>query len=424
MPVYHRSNNRVVPANQRAVDVARQALTDLTPVEQRRYHNAFLVSGYECQVYSVLKQGQPCSCQSQGKTLATLLDEHGKMPTAKQNELLTGMKFSVNLYGNSDAPREDMRKSLGVVPESPTRPGFPNEGPKTRKHQTVFEVLDTTGQNAHATTVTTVEDPDFDFGSNGPQHSIDDHFADFDAGNLTGLGDSACGVCFGKGYVNGYSLLGGWRQLFSTQWKDKDVTGTVEVNTLPHSFFAESVTFRTILPRGFRDLDRIGVWNNTQLVPNAILKIDGQVLDYPTLTSKFDGRFHDITVQFSELTTWTHLEIQVDLGNEARLEFPRLTKGFDASKLDGLESIQLNVSPIVPHIDLRDVITETTFGKAFLVTSAQLWNTRQRNVLGWDCQARVVQPNELSNLLPRRRPTIGQKATKLVRDNQDGRRRT
>lgn len=419
MPIVHRSNNRVLPANQRSVDVARQAIADITPVEQRRYHNAFLVQGYECQVYNALGQGQVCSCQGHHKAGGKLLNEEGKMPFAKQNELLTGMSFKVNLYGNGPAPRDDIRDVLGLP--SPIAPNLVNEGPKSvNDTQPSLEVLTRDASNAMAGTITDEDD----FGSNGPNGSLDDRFGDFDDGSLRGLGDSACAICFGRGYVGGFSLLGGWRQVFTTQWETKTVDGTIEINKLPHAFFAKAATFTTVLPRGFKSLDRLAVWNNTKLAKGATVYIDGEVVDYNVLAQKFDGHVHVLEVRFDDLTDWTHLEIQIDMGNEARLEFPRLTKGFDANKLDGLESIQINMSPIIPHVAIRDLVFESTFGKGFVLTSAQLWNSEQRRVLGWDCQARVIQPNEILNLLPRRRRAQEQKTTHMVRDNQDGRRRT
>lgn len=427
MPINnHRTNNRILPANTRTVDVAKQALNDLIPVEQRRYHNAFLVNGFECLVYNNLNQGQTCSCQAHDKSLATLLDEEGKMPFAKQNELLTGLSFKVNLYGASPAPRDDMRETLGKAP--PLKDNSVNEGPRNANTiQPPFEIKTRDASYPFASVVTDSESDNLedDFGSNGPNNSLDDRFNDFDSGSHGSLGDTACGVCFGHGYVGGFSLLGGWRQILSTQWEAKRVDDAfIEVNRLPHFFHGRSVTFEVALPRGFRHLDRLSVWNNTVPAEGALIKIDGQVATYPLLFSKFDGALHEIEVSFEEATDWTHLEFQVDLGNEARLEFPRMTKGFDASKLDGAEDIQINMSPVIPYVTIRDVVVESTFGKAFVLTNAQLWNDNQRKTLGWDCQARVIQPNEILNLLPRRRSIQQNKPTHLVRDNIDGRRRT
>ena len=70
-----------------------------------------------------------------------------------------------------------------------------------------------------------------------------------------------------------------------------------------------------------------------------------------------------------------------------------------------------------------DVVVESTFGKHFVVSESQWWNDRDRNVLGWDVQARVIQPEEILFGLPRRR-RMGQRTTNTVRDNVNGIRRT
>lgn len=426
MPVVHKSNNRILPANQRSVDVAKQAINDLIPVEQRRYHNAFLVEGYDCLVYNALKQGLACSCQAHDKALATALDEEGKMPFAKQNELLTGMSFKVNLMRQQPAPPDNMRETLGLPP--PFQEGLINEGPKGPNF--VEPPLDIVTRDPTYPFGTIITDSQADnglddFGANGPNNSLDDRFKDFDSGTQGVLGDTTCGICFGRGYVGGFSLLAGWRQILSTQWADKETHDSlIEVNKRPHKFWGKRVTFKAVLPKGFKALDSLTVWNNIEQVTGATIKIDNQVATYSLLFQKFDGLQHEIEVSFEQETDWTHLEFQVDLGNQARLEFPRMTKGFDASKLDGTEAVSINMSPIIPIVSVRDVVVESTFGKGFVLTSTQFWNNRHRKVLGWDCQARVVQPNEVLNLLPRRKPVQQQKSTRMIRDNVDGRRRT
>src|SRR6476661_5377941 len=114
MPFAHRSNNRVLPANNRAVEVAKQAIRDITPVQQRRHANAFEIDGHESVVYHKLATGLPCSCMAHRLALATVLDEEGKMPQGTMNQLLTGgMEFVINRYGSHAATREDLRVERG-----------------------------------------------------------------------------------------------------------------------------------------------------------------------------------------------------------------------------------------------------------------------------------------------------------------------
>jgi hypothetical protein len=137
-----------------------------------------------------------------------------------------------------------------------------------------------------------------------------------------------------------------------------------------------------------------------------------------------DGRRHKIKIEFDELTSFTHLEIQVNQStNSALIEFPRLTNTSNTSLNDMTGDVTMNASPLIPRISTGDVVVESTFGKHFVVSESQWWNDRDRNVLGWDVQARVIQPEEILSGLPRRR-RMGQRTTNTVRDNVNGIRRT
>lgn len=420
MPIRTLTNNRVLPANTRAVDVARQAIRDITPVQQRRYHNAFMVQGYEAVVYNRLHNGLACSCQARRKTLSSLLNEDGKMPEGKMNELLTGgLEFSVNRYGATSLPSSDRSKSN------------PNGGTLVRgdqffgdledENQTPFEIAGADGDQ---------QDPFMDVtadqGANGPANNNDPDkdspVFDLDIADLQG---TRCTCCFGTGYVGGYSVLGGQRIVLVPQSKETGVIdGTIEANQFPNAFWAKSVTFNVQLPKGFVNLDAFRVWNNVDRVDPTSVKIDNLPFSPQLLAALCDGRVHTLTIAFDEETYWTHLELQICLSRDpAYLEFPKLSQSSDISLQDLTESAQISASPIIPRLTTQDVIVESTFGKAFLIASSNWWNDKDRNVHGWDCQTRVIQPSELLSLLPRRRK-LAQAATKMVRDNVDGHRRT
>jgi hypothetical protein len=424
MPVNGRSNNRILPSNSRTVDVARQALQDYTGIQQRKYANAFEVDSYESVVYTRLTSGTPCSCQAHRKSLATLLDEDGKMKEGTMNELLTGLQFKVQRYGTRAGTRPEYRADAGLDPleanvDQPQQEALLPGGRRLTDADYVAIDLD----DEVATEL--VSDTEVRQAVNGPvrQQTIDDLVGDFDTD--INMSDSSCLVCYGSGFVGGYSVLGGWRHVLSTQWHNRpEVIGTIEANKQPHSFFSTRVIFEVTLPKGFVYLDCFRFWNNLEQVVPQNVQIDD--LDYsPSLFAAMcDGRPHFIKVTFEDLTYWTHLEIQVcQTRHPARIEFPKMTKGSDLRFEDSTETVQINASPLVPNLGPQDVIVESSRGKAFLVSSATFWNDSKRNVHGWDCNARVVQPSEMVGLLPRRRK-LSQQASQAVRDNVNGTRRT
>lgn len=420
MPVRHRSNNRILPANSRAVDVAKRAIRDLTPVQQRRYHNAFAVQGYEAVVYNRLLQGTKCSCQAHRKVFAGLLDEDGKMPEGHMNTLLTGgLEFTIDRYGSMPKGRDDLREPRGIPALSRDDQFY---GELIEESQTPFEI----GGNSGSLDDPYVDVTNSQSGANGPNQNVDlDELVDgFDADAVDLVG-TRCTVCFGHGFVGGFSVLGGWRKVIAPHLPEVySVEGTIEVNRSPHAFFSTRVELRTIFPRGALFIDAFKFWNNVdQVVPNRVL-LDGLPYSDVLLRALCDGREHAIVVEFEELSYWTHLEIQVSQSTKPSLiEFPRLQQSSNLSLLDLTEGVQLSASPEIPRLSTFDVIVESTFGKTFIINSSNWWNDKDRNVHGWDCQARVVQKNELLSLLPRRRQ-LGQRATHMVRDNADGIRRT
>ena len=423
MPIRSSSNNRVLPSNSRAVDVAKQAIYALTPVQQRKYDNAFQVQGYDSLVYTRLEQGVRCSCMSGQSNLGTLLMEDGKMPVGKIDELLTGgMVFKVNRYGARQPDREDLREPRG-------------QDPKTRQDQ-AYDGLKNENTIQPPTTIVSSDltDPFTDEVVDSATEGVDGHLvrneldelADtFDINN-SNSSDNACAICFGSGFVGGFTVLGSWRQALSSEWGPTVLSpgGTIEVGASPFFFRCLWAEFTTILPKGFVALDSLRVWNNAKLVTSGTVLIDGSTADWSTIRTKCDGLPHVVRVQFDVDTDWTHLEIQIGLTTQmSKIDFPKMVNAGDQSKLDATDDVQINASPMIPYLSAKDVIIEHTFGKAFQVGSINPWNDKSRNVLGWDCSCRVIQPNEVLNLLPRRRIT-GQRTTNPVRDNRSGVKRT
>lgn len=406
-----KTNNRITPANNRAPDVANKALQAIIPIQQRRYQNAFKVTPYEVIVYHRLSQGIPCSCGASGKALNARLGEDGKAPIGKINELISGgFEFSIRPYGRD-------RKGEGVAKpdtangekeilsafeyeefEKGTMPPFRNTAASD-----VFEAND-------------IENVDLNTSVEAKMESI---ISDFDEESL-GHSDAACSVCMGTGYVGGFSVYNGWRQVLTLQQPDSVFNVEAVVDTLQRPFRMEdtlTAQFQLILPRGAVSVDAIKAWNLNKALPTK-LAIDGTTLVRDSDILAFcDGRNHELVFSFTEKQTLTHFELQLSLStNQGLVDFPKLSESGDMSKLERLEAFQLELSPSVPFIRARDLLSDSTFGKLLMVENASWWNDDKRQVLGWSCSVRVTQPTELVNLLPKRHK-MEQKPNHAVRGN-------
>ena len=419
MPFLRKTNNSIIPANSRAVDVAKQTLERVTPIQQRRYANAFEVNGYETLVYNRLRHGTVCSCQGSRRAAATILGEDGKLKPGQMEKLLTGgLSFKVQPYGTREPMRTDVKQIRGGKPNAHEDQMY--DGAEDGKHLADFDLEDDF-DNPNTTVTHAGSDVDDNSDANILDHDDGDEYTDFDGDS--DVNDTKCAVCFGTGWVGGFSLLNGSRIVLSTQWPNMSVVGTVEINRYPHAFMASSVTFDLILPKGVIGVDAFRVWNNDLQIPTVTIYVDGLAYNVGLIRALCDGLSHTITVEFERLTMFTHIELQFNLSTtRALFELPRKTDGSTLSLTEPADDMQLNCSPAIPALFREDVLVECTLGKALIVQSVTDWKTRNRDIFGWDCNVRVLQPAELLNILPRRQ-LMGQKTTCLVRDNIDGHRR-
>lgn len=114
MPLVHRTNNRVLPANARAVDVARSSIQRIAPTQARRYDAAFQVQGYHGILYTRLTSGTPCSCCNRQQTALdqVRLDDSGKADAGTINALLTGQDFGPRPLGQVAATSKQAKASM------------------------------------------------------------------------------------------------------------------------------------------------------------------------------------------------------------------------------------------------------------------------------------------------------------------------
>jgi hypothetical protein len=161
-----------------------------------------------------------------------------------------------------------------------------------------------------------------------------------------------------------------------------------------------------------------------KVVP-ATFSIDGTPITNPTqVLALCDGGPHLLTANVNG--EFSHLEIQFALTTESvYFEFPRRNIGTDISLLEQMEPFQIVLSPNVPTINSQDIIVESQLGKVLVVQSVNTWKSRQRSILGWEVQVRVIQPQELYRILPPRGRIMSKDRTTLnSRDNVTGKYRT
>lgn len=407
MPVVQRSNNRILPNNSRQVDVAKKTLREVIDVQQQRTMNAFRVQGFDCLLYNKLRNGIKCTCQTSRKSVNSRLGKDGKADIGFIHELVTGSDFGAEAY-NPQVPSLQELNSITNF-EDISSPNSVGSNPFVG----TFNVKTDGGDYIR-------EDIDLGIGDNGPNNTVDldDLVGDFDSFSF-GFADVACAVCFGTGYVGGYAPYNGWRYVVDVNNAKLMDTAEIDLTKRPWST-SGNFTFTLTLPRGVVGLDIVALRLNSDLVAYEGT-IDNMPLNIPNLMKCFDGKEH--TISISTQSEWTHFEIQgVTTLEPAYFEFPKMQGRYNAALLESFEPFDLYIGPNVPALKELDIITENVYGKVLIVQGVTPWNTKEKNVLGWECSVRVCQPQELYTILPIRSGRKVNRPTNFVIDNVRGHR--
>ena len=434
MPIKSHTNNRVLPTNSRAVDVAIATITAISDTQRLKYHNAFKVQGYEAILYHKLSCGTKCSCQNATASVAKRLDSTGEATEGFMNELLTGgLSFGVTRYGQRPADQPNHVQSSGEFDTpSPSKSALkqsPLGGnttlfqidqsadndfdgalfeddtpypvkPRVGSHTDVFGVDDEDG----ATTVVSSG-----IGPNGVVHDEDftDIIPDSDFSDIGYMGaiERSCPVCFGTGYIGGFSVYNGWRTVLNHQSLTLSIPQEANLlfESVPIAIQSTQASWRVVLPFGALSVDAVNVWNGTELLMPKVY-VDSVLLTNRTQLLPFcDGKSHEVKIVFDDTSTFTHVELQVNQSDKVPyLDFPETTKSAYMHSMETMTDFTLAVSPIVPTIGPGDYIADSVFGKVYQVKSTSQKNDRRMTIFGWSCEVRVTQPKELVSLLPRR----------------------
>jgi len=444
MSVVHRSNNRVLPSNARAVDVASSSLDRIAPVQARKYDAAFRVAGYSGILYNRLTSGVRCACTDHSKLASSRLGLDGKADSGLISSLLTGGEFGVREYGTAPArTAQESRDTLEIQPLSYLMAGiaYPDE---TNKPPSLFDVDAPMGTGYMPATMSDhySTDPNSPTartivssgtGPNGPVADSDlvEEIIDLGLHNPGGMGntDASCPVCFGSGFVGGFSVYRGWRRVLLPYAPEATLPpyAVVELLDKPARAMTDWCDFTVSLPSGVVSVDSVRVYMDDQMVDGARVLVDSvEITSDQDIVRFCDGKPHIVRVSLPDDTcTFSHLELQFNQSTEsAYFEFPKQTKSSDMSLLERTEPFQITFSPLVPMVKTQDIVVESVTGKVLQVKSTTGWNDHRSRILGWESDVRPVQPHELYTLLPRRRPTYLPKVVTHVRDNSTGKLRT
>jgi hypothetical protein len=238
--------------------------------------------------------------------------------------------------------------------------------------------------------------------------------------------DVACPICFGTGYVSGFAVYNGVRVVLEAQALDVTLMGNAmkDLDAFVPTLTGKKITFSpTVLPRGAVGVDSLSAYSGPKVCPAKIYVDEVAIVTEANLIPFCDGRPHVFTVELDTAeSSITHLEIQYNQSSQKTLfEFPKLSMHSQEAMIENTEPFQIVMSPVIPNVTTGDIICDSTYGKVFQITGANWWNDKRRAVLGWECQVRPCQPQELYSILPRRKPIESPNTPARVTPNTDKR---
>lgn len=370
-----------------ASDVAKALTEKIVATEQARQISAFRVQGVQAILYNRLTQGIVCSCKSHDHQIQKRDPTDGiggaHQEIGSVNRTHGQATFGIESYG---APEEEFAdENFHNEMTSPNDPLAQWLGDQTKS-----------GPDGHGNNLITDQVRVDSNGQNSPD--LDSLLAQFDLGSI-GLSDASCPICFGSGYIGGFSPFRAWRKVVAST--EVVSNSTFDTSSEGLALRAGTHSFTVVFPRGVCLMDVFRPMNGA-LVIQADIMVDGvSVMNRPLLPF-FDGKPH--TVQFTTDQPFTHFEMQGATNKEPiYFEMPKRSRNSDISLLEKTDPFQILVSPEVPQIDTLDIIAESQEGKLLVVQSVNNWQTGRNQHLGWEVMVRVVQPAELWRILPIRR---------------------
>ena len=409
------SNKTLHPQNSRVAKLAADVLNNVAAVQQEKYHNAFIVNGFPCLVYSSLRQGLRCTCGGGhvefNPVTNITFDDNGNATEETLNNLL----FDEKTEGNSG--------SLFSIDEYSTEPSTSTEngGYTINLTPNVSDTPEDISSNEYSPESSFIDpellgdDDEIDQGS----HIVN---------NIVGVTNVSCGICYGSGFVSGYSLLLGNRLVFDAQHKQLATNGyAIDSKTKPFTFrkggenLDASVDFIISLPKFIEGIDALRVWENTRQVFNVEILAGATVNNLVTVTENNLAIFctgAPVYVRVKGPISFTHIEIQINLSKDVTyLEYPRFTKTGDTNVLDAVGDVNIVLSPKVLNVDVNDMVVDLINQRIWRITSITDFKDRNINIQGSIVNARLVQRYEKFSILPHRVNKQNQKNTTRFNQN-------
>lgn len=208
-----------------------------------------------------------------------------------------------------------------------------------------------------------------------------------------------CGICYRSGFVPGYSLQRGTRNVLTT-YDIVDADGyhidssesPYEINKLNNIGYVE---YKVLVPKYYIHAN-YSIRHNQEILRESLYNEDGDVITNAYLNSN-RGKLISVRVaapRYTHVVIEFHYNMDPILGN-----IPNISKTLDYTLLETIGNLQVILPPVLTSVNAGDLIAIPTRNLFMKVVDIEDYSTSFMRKLEWRATCRILQPQEaLRNL--------------------------
>lgn len=403
------------PTNTGISPIAQQRIDTLVSAANRKHAEALKTDGTQGFLFLKQRAGRPCTCQ----LVQTTADQ--MTLSTPQISASTSSTDSGSVSSSPMARSFRVRDYDGLFSNSLTGPKPPTGSTLQEIHQRRMAQRDDFTQ---AEMIPVEADQSID-----DILAMADDFQDEDSAalqkqptlaRLYGGEKSPCAICFGSGFVGGYSLHAGQRLILDASDTVPATLLDCEIDrtTAPHSFLIErsgvkAVEWTVPVPTYFHSVLGIAVRNNIDPAVGFIIEAHTGNGNWNALTPAYltalNGTATTLTIRVRPVTSdapgtsqfrFTHVELLYQIASPLVVNLPTFERTLDYEQFDVLQTLSgVEFPASIPMLDREAVLVDTKYNQAWNVVSVESRRTASNQTFNNVVSLRLIQQYETKYLL-------------------------
>jgi hypothetical protein len=378
------SKHNRIPANQGMVKQANLEVDYNLATANQAYENALQVDGVQFALWRKVNEGRRCSCRdnpSNNIPADSRFEEFSNTKPTESNDINT-----IKVRGSWDRQRRKPNahgKELGVE--------IGTIKPDDASGKQEFKKYPSTDQQ------------EINAFLNGP---LDVSFLE------SGEGTTACGICLGTGFTNGYSLFNGVRITLDALNPAGLSKFSIDRNEHPFIFKTNTdgrgqyVEWQVELPL-FKEAIAVLVRNNLVSARQMQIQVldSGQWVTFDTnwLNNKGSSKTVSLRVSVRQATDssleFSHVEIILKQAEFKYTQVGQLQRTRSFTSAETVLNTEFSLPPSIGNIEESDIIVDDKYEKAWLVTDITDFETSSKKVASWSVTVRSLTSFDIPSLL-------------------------